>query len=440
MTETTGAERTKLPEHLTFRRRTVTLLLGSDQHIHRETRVGLTPEHLTTLARALRAHGLEPAFSVLTGAGERAGFADADYRAAGAEVVDEASLRSRPPADVVHALKEPTAWESRLPGPFLRIGALHLASKPPGVCQMLGRRNFGAIVDGGTVGNCSYLLDGGDRTPIVGSMSRFAGKVAAMKLVQGVTANGLEAGTVVIVGGGIAGLAAAEHARALAARLVVVERYRPLYPTLRRALTACGYRQQAVSIVETLDDHTLDDAVGVVFAHRSGAKAAEKVCDLTHIRRMRRGAGIADIAIDQGGSVRHDGYCEEDDAIAARAKYRQLFGDDFYYYAEVNMPREEPHDASIMHGDSVWRYIETLLLLCAIGGGPAAALASLRTLPPRVFTERTELGSRGVFDCLVQDLRNGLQLAVVDGELSVEDPDIAADPALNGWIDACAGR
>jgi len=414
-----------------------TLLLGSDEQIAHETRVGLTPAHLAPLVKRLSAAGVALDVLVLRGAGARAGFLDADYRAAGAELVDEAALGARPAVDVVHALKEPTAYESRLPGPFLRIGAVHLATKPSGVCAMLAQRNFAAIIDGGTVGNCSYLLDGGDRTPIVGSMSRFAGWVAAEKVVEGVRRRHPQ-GKVIVIGGGIAGTSAAEKLLAIAGEIVVIERYAPIHDRIRAQLVACGFRTDAVRILEHLDDQVFDHAIAIVFAHRSGARAAEKVCSLAQIERLEPGAGIADIAIDQGGSILHDGYSEDDDATTARAKYIELFAGRFFYYAEVNMPRERPRKASRMHGDAVLPYLEALLLMCALHGGPTAACAELRRLPPHRYSDAREFAGLSRFDCLKRDLRNGLQLAIKDGRVDVVDADIAADRALRRWIDGCA--
>ncbi len=418
-----------------FAKKQVALLLGSDEFIPHETRVGLTPEHLVRLRDDLAALNVDVDLLVLRGAGARAGFPDDAYRTVGAELVDEADLAARQAVDVVHALKEPTDYESRLPGPFLRIGAVHLASKPAGVCAMLAKRNFAAIIDGGTVGNCSYLLSGGDRTPIVGSMSRFAGWVAAQKLVDHVRARHPH-GKVVVVGGGIAGTSAAEKLLPIAEELVVVERYEPMHDALHATLTELGFPR--VSIRTTLDDEAMNNAIGIVFAHRSGAKAAEKVCTLAQIEDMKPGAGIADIAIDQGGSILHPGYEETDDAATARDKYTALFQDRFYYYAEVNMPREKPHDASKMHGDSALPYLEALLLLSAIHGDATAVARELLKHPAQRFTDAEQIAGHSHLDCLIQDLRNGLQLAITDDSVAITDTDIAQDDGMRSWIDGCS--
>ncbi|MCP3956287.1 MAG: hypothetical protein GY719_00390 [bacterium] len=427
---------------LPFRKRQVSFLLGTDEFIVQERRVAMTPRHVDLLRRDLRDLGLEPLVFVLRGAGEKAtseagvAFPDEEYAAAGAELIDPGRAGALGPIDVVHALKEPTAYESELQGPLLRIGALHLASKPPGLCRMLARRNFAAILDGGTVGNCSYLQHGGDRTPIVASMSRFAGSVSGRKLVEGLEQGGIGQGTVIVVGAGIAGMSAIEKVRPKAARLIVIEPWQPARQRVARELENLGF--ESFEIAASLTDQAFDDAVGIVFAHRSGAKAAEKVCSYDQIRRMRPGAAIADIAIDQGGSILHDGYSEEDDATTSREKYKALLSSDYFYYAETNMPREEPHEASEVHGDCSLPYVTALLALTAHHGGPMAAARRILEKEPWIFRSSDDLSGHGFLDCIIQDLRNGVQLALADGGLRITDPDIERDESLAAWIRDCA--
>ncbi len=426
---------------LAFRKRRVAFLLGSDALIPHETRVALTPQHVAQLRQDLAACGLEPEILVHAGAGERArsgdqlGFQDHEFAAAGARIVTREKLCELPPLDVVHALKEPTDYESELPGPFLRIGALHLASKPAGLCRLLARRNFAAIFDGGTIGNCAYLKFGGDRTPIVNAMSRFAGAVAARKLIAGMAGQGQSQGKVIVVGGGIAGQSAIRQLDPRKTELIVVEIAPQLAARLPGILCELGFTQ--FRVVSTVTDEALTDAIGILFAHRSGAKAAEKVCRFEQICKMRRGAAIADIAIDQGGSIDHDGYAEADDALTSRRKYQALLKD-FFYYAETNMPREEPYGASEFHGNASLPYVTLLLALCALYGGPQPAADHLLAGPARVYRSVDELAEFDLLRALTQDLRNGLQLARVAGRVEIVEPDILSDPNLCSWIRHCA--
>ena len=432
------AELTDLP----WQRRQVTFLLGTDEFIHQEQRVALVPRHLTRLREDLGACGLDVRLFVVQGAGIRArgasgeSYEDAQYEAVGATVVSPEAAAQLDSVDVLHALKEPTDYESHLPASFLRIGAVHLASKPPGLCRLFRAGNFAAVIDGATVGNSSYRIHRGDRTPIVGSMSRFAGSLAGRKVVEGLDLAGITKGKVVVVGGGIAGMSAIAEMVGRADPLVVVDPWEPTRQRLAEELPRVGFPQVEVS--EELTEEAMDDAVGLVFAHRTGAKKAEKVCDYDrHIRRMRKGGAIADIAIDQGGSIAHDDFDEDDDANQSRDKYIQLLTPEFFYYAETNMPREEPYEASSMHGDSSLPYVTALLALCAHLGSPAAVVDHLLERSVRAFRGDEPVGEATLLDCVMQDLRNGTQLAMVNGNLQATDPDIAADQQLMAWVEEC---
>ncbi|MEM9554359.1 MAG: hypothetical protein AAGC60_08880 [Acidobacteriota bacterium] len=420
----------------TPRRRSVRFLLGSDEAIRHERRTAFAPRHLERLRVDLEGLGLEPELFFVTGTGARTdpAYPDAAYQAAGARAVSVDEAAALDAVDLVHALKEPTAYEATLAGPFVRLGALHLASRPPGVCAMLRRGRVTAILDGATVGDCSYRLTGGDRTPIVGSMSRFAGAVAGRKVAEALDLRGLGPGPIVVVGAGIAGRAAIRKVAAHAVPLRVVEPWRPSRERLTSLLPALGIEH--FKIVEAVSDELFDDAVGLVFAHRSGARAAEKVCRLEQIERMRDGAAIADIAIDQGGSIAHDGYDMNDDAETARGKYIQLLGGRFSYYAEVNMPREEPREASDLHGDSSLPYVTVFLVLCALHDGPAAAIDALLERPRRVLSDDDPPPS-DLLEAVLQDLRNGVQIVLREDAMEITDPDVAADAALSGWVRSC---
>ncbi|MEM8929770.1 MAG: hypothetical protein AAGE94_01275, partial [Acidobacteriota bacterium] len=379
--------------------------------------------------------GLEPEVVVVAGVGARAGFADEAYREVGATVVPLADTPGLDAFDVVHALKEPTEYEAELRGPFLRLGALHLASRPSGVCRMCAQRNFSAILDGGTVGNASYRVTGSDRTPIVGSMSRFAGTVAGRKVVEGLADRGVGPGRVVVVGGGIAGRSAIRQVRSVTKTLVVVEPWEPMRRRLEGFLPTLGF--EAFEIVPELTDDTLDGAVGVVFAHRTGAQAAEKVCHHEQILRMTKGAAISDIAIDQGGAIAHPDYDPDDDAHVAREKYMALYDHDYAYYAEVNMPREEPREASESHGDAALPYVTALLALCAHEGAADAATTRLLTHDAKIVGHDEPVDA-DLFDAMIQDLRNGLQLAVVEGSVRITDADVDNDASLSAWVRDCS--
>ena len=423
-------------------RKSVSFLLGTDENIHHERRTALVPEHLDLLRTILGQAGIDLQLYTVRGVGVRARdeagnhYPDEDYRAVGAEIIEQDEVHRLAGLDLLHALKEPTEYEAKIPGPFLRLGAVHLASKPSGLCHLFGAANFAAVIDGATVGNCSYRLHGGDRTPIVGSMSRFAGSLAGRKVIEGLDIAGIASGKVVVVGGGIAGMSAIRELRGRAEPLVVVDPWPPTRERLRTSLPEEGF--PGAQVLADLTEEAMDDAVGIVFAHRAGAKKAEKVCSYErHIQRMRKGGAIADIAIDQGGSIDHADFSEDDDVTVSREKYIALLGDDYFYYADTNMPREEPYPASRLHGDSSLPYVAALLGLSALKGGAAAAAEDLLKKTVRTYSSDEPLPAFTLFEAVCQDLRNGTQITTRDGQVVVTDPDIAADPQLMAWVEGC---
>ncbi|MEM9787401.1 MAG: alanine dehydrogenase, partial [Pseudomonadota bacterium] len=129
-----------------------------------EFRVGLTPN----AAREAVGHG--HAVTVETGAGEGAGFADADYISAGAAIVDTAAdIFER--ADMVVKVKEPQPIERKM----LRDGQilftyLHLAPDPEQTRDLME--------SGATCIAYETVTDDRGGLPLLAPMSEVAGRLA----------------------------------------------------------------------------------------------------------------------------------------------------------------------------------------------------------------------------------------------------------------------
>lgn len=414
--------------------RAVRLLLDTDRGIGHEMRVGVIPAQLLQLRRALGDLGISLSIIAVRGAGERAGFADAEYEAAGASLVDADKFNTLPAVDVVHALKEPTEHEAEISKPFLRIGALHLASKPTGVGSLIASRSTCALFDGSTIGYCSDRLTGGDRTPIVASMSRIAGEIALARLLSSPLAHS-KPGKVVVVGGGNAGLTVIVGLKDSVHELIVVEIDVGLRDKLAWLLRTLGVPKFAV--VEQLSDDLVDGAMGIVFAHRLGAQQTEQVCRIDNLRRrIRFGGTIVDIAIDQGGSITYDAITSNDSTRERIEKYK-LALPDHDYYAESNMPRLRPARASEKHGEAVLPYLLALLYLCAQHTGPMEAAEHLVSTYPRSDApDDTSPNSNGLVDCVFGDLRNGLELLLREGRATIMHPDIVNNVDVCSWVNS----
>ncbi len=416
-----------------FKKSTVNFLLGTDRYIENEKRVGLIPQDIGKLHHALRDLGLSAEVYVIRAAGERAGFVDEEYATSGATIVKEDELSKLPGIDVVHALKQPTEIEAEIPGRFLRLGALHLVTKPRETIAVLRKKNFAALFDGGTIGDCSYVLSGSDKTPVVASMSRIAGDIAASEVLK---FGDLRSDKVIVVGAGNAGTRSILRLIDQVSDIVVIEIEPKLHKTIAYLLSKAGFPNY--TILKELPAEVFKDAAGVIFAPSQGPLGAEEVCTFTDICSMKTNACIADIAIDQGGSIYLESINKSDDVQTRIVKYRNaLEANGYRYFAEPNIPAREPNKASIMHSSAVLPSCVALLVLCALYGDPESAARELLSRDWKKITEYKELSQEHRIDfyqCMMQDLRNGLQVSVRNGKLIVEDPRLDKKQDLKQWL------
>lgn len=418
------------------RKRRVELLLGNDREIGREThsqerRVGITPDHVRELRGFFADLRLELSVLVMQGAGQRAGFADSDFVAAGAEILTEGELQYHDgPPDVVHALKEPSRYEAQIPGPFCRIGALHTGDfhSEGGLAGLLRKRNV-AIFDGSHIGAPDVF-----RIPIRGGMSIFAGEIAAEWVLDHLD-HRHASGRVVVVGAGNAGKAAL---RKMAADPAVTEIH--LLDSAEDPKRLDRIRAELADLAEVRvegiagTDHpallsAVDGAVAVVFAVARPREAAPKVVHVNSLKqRLADGALVVDISIDEKGAIL-------DPEIRRTWSLEQIIehlsrsfagSRNRVYRALSNMPRAYPRQASLAHGDAVLPYLATLLFLAARDGGAEGAIRHLavRAVDGRSPDPRQAEPAR-VLDALVQDLRNGMafypRFDPQNGRLEVSD-------------------
>jgi alanine dehydrogenase len=400
-----------------------TFLLGTDFHIGeehlppggvvtpeedpRERRVGITPGHVSSMSSWLQAAGVAPRLYVVAGAGARAGFPDAAYEDAGATVVPEAKVASLEHApDVVHALKEPTAYEATIPGRCIRIGALHLGDfhAESGLAAMMKKGNFSGVIDGSYMGGYAYKLRGGFDVPLRKTMSDFAGDIGADEFAGGaITRDPKHRHKVVVVGGGVAGRAAARRIVRTYGDTVSEVSIVEAMPGTRDALEREFGGDARVRVVpgSKVGERELDGVTALIVAtFRDSAK--DFVTSLGALKAMRRSGVIVDISCDEGPSVEVAGV-EKYDGEAARAFVRSAvegLGTGLRYEADTHLPRKRPHQASEAHGREVFPYLATLMHLCAACGGSAAAVEYLAAHTPGT--------DAGVFGALVSDLRAGL--------------------------------
>jgi alanine dehydrogenase len=273
------------------------MLVGVPTEIkNNEYRVGLTPASVHELV----AQGHQ--VIVQQGAGGEIGLPDAHYLAAGATIVDSAQEVFARAAMVVK-VKEPQPLECAM----LRDGQilytyLHLAPDP---------EQTAALVDSGAICIAYETITGpGGGLPLLAPMSEVAGRMAIQAgaahleksrggmglLLGGVP--GVAAGHVVIIGAGVVGANALQMAMGTGARVTVldknVDRLRQLDLVYGNRITTLYSNRQA------LEEAVLsaDLVIGGVLV--PGA-AAPKLVTRHMVSRMKQGAVIVDVAIDQGG-------------------------------------------------------------------------------------------------------------------------------------------
>jgi len=263
-----------------------------------EYRVALTPAG----AGALRMNGHR--VLVERGAGEGSGFSDEAYAAEGAEIVEKAGdVWKR--ADMVMKVKEPLPEEfGHFREGLILFTYLHLAAAP-GLAEALLRSKVTAIAY-----ETIQLPNGA--LPLLTPMSEVAGRMAVQIGAQYLEAfyggrgvllggvPGVPPADVVILGGGIVGTNAAKMALGLGANVVVIERSAERMRQLDdmfggsvRTLMSNPYNiANAVQRADLL--------IGAVLI--PGARTPRLVTEQM-VRKMKKGAVIVDVAVDQGGSI-----------------------------------------------------------------------------------------------------------------------------------------
>jgi alanine dehydrogenase len=261
----------------------------------RERRVALTPSAVHTAVG--RGHRV----LVQAGAGVGAGFTDADYKEAGADLlVDVDEVWG---ADVVVKVKEPQPEEHRHFRPELTLFAyLHLAAEPD-----LTR----ALVSSGIRAYAFETLSERGALPLLAPMSEIAGRAAAIVGAAQLSAADGGSGTlmggaagvppakVVVLGMGVAGTMAAVGARGLDAHVTGVD------IDLQRLYDhhlAGHVDATQISEPTLVGQHVRDADLVIGAALVPGARAPIVVTE-EQVASMRPGSVVVDLAIDQGGCI-----------------------------------------------------------------------------------------------------------------------------------------
>ena len=329
-----------------------------------EFRVAITPAGVHELVSA----GHE--VSVQAGAGLGSAIPDQEYQSAGAKIVASAG-ETWAAGDLVLKVKEPIDSEY----PMLREGLtlftfLHLAADLPLTNELIKKKVTGIAYE--TVQLTSRGL------PLLAPMSEVAGRLAplvgANTLLRQNGGNGMLLGgvpgtrpaKVVVLGGGVAGTSAVAVAVGMGAEVTVLDtnlnRLREL-----DALYAGRLKTIASNTFE-IERAVLEADLVIGSVLIPGAKAPKLVTN-SLVKKMKPGAVLVDIAIDQGG-------CFEDSKPTTHAEPTFKVHDTIFYCV-ANMPGAVPHTSTYALTNATLPYVKAIAnqgWKKALAADPALAL------------------------------------------------------------------
>jgi alanine dehydrogenase len=273
------------------------MLIGVPREIKsNEHRIGLTPAGVRELVQ----HGHQ--VLVQRDGAVTIGFDNTHYEQAGAEVVNTAAEIFKR-AELIIKVKEPQPVECAMlrPGQAL-FTYLHLAPDPEQTRLL--------VESGATCIAYETVTSASRGLPLLAPMSEVAGRMAIqagahnLELTQGGDGillggvPGVEPARVLVIGGGVVGINAARMAMGLGADVTVLDRS---LERLQELEMLFGGRMKTVfSTADAIERYALeaDLVIGAVLI--PGA-AAPRLIPRDLVKRMKKGAVMVDVAIDQGG-------------------------------------------------------------------------------------------------------------------------------------------
>ena len=309
-----------------------------------ETRVGLVPSGVAALVQ----HG-HPVL-VQASAGEGSSISDEEYRRAGAAIVASAGSVWAD-SELVVKVKEPQPAEYEFFRPSLTLFTyLHLAPLPDLTDQLIRYAVNGVAYE--------TIVEPDGTLPLLTPMSEVAGRMAVQVGAQylerenggrGVLLGGVPGvapANVVVLGGGVVGTNAAKVARGMGAHVSIIDRN---LNRLRELDDIFG------GMVTTLasNEYTISDSLlhadlvigGVLIPGASAPKLVRR----EHISRMKPGAVVVDVAIDQGGCFETSHATTHTDPV--------YFVDNVLHYCVSNMPAAVPHTSTFALTNATFPYL-----------------------------------------------------------------------------------
>jgi alanine dehydrogenase len=331
------------------------MIIGVPKEIKdNEARVGITPAGVKALTEAGHTMLVE------TQAGAQSGFPDEEYQNAGAEMVGEAG-HVWGKSEMVVKVKEPIESEYV----FFREGLvlftyLHLAPLPELTDKLLESKIIGIAYE--------TVRDRQGTLPLLTPMSEVAGRMSVQVgatylekerggrgiLLGGVP--GVPPAHVCILGGGVVGTNAARVALGFGAKTTIIDvnlnRLRELDDIFNGRLYTLASNSYNVA-------HATREADLVIGGVLIPGTTAPKIVTRAMVARMKKGAVIVDVAIDQGGCV--------ETARPTSHSDPSFLVDGVVHYCVTNMPGAVPNTSTLALTNSTFPYLLRLANLGARG-------------------------------------------------------------------------
>ncbi len=321
------------------------MIIGVPKEIKdNESRVGITPAGVKALTEA--GHKV----LVQTQAGAQSGFPDDEYQNAGAEIVGDAGYVWGK-SEMVVKVKEPIEPEYL----YFREGLvlftyLHLAPLPDLTSKLLESKVIGIAYE--------TVRDRQGTLPLLTPMSEVAGRMSVQVgasyleserggrgiLLGGVP--GVPPAHVCILGGGVVGTNAARIALGFGAKTTLIDvnlnRLRELDDIFDGRLYTLASNSYNI-------EHATREADLVIGGVLIPGATAPKIVTRAMVSKMKKGAVIVDVAIDQGGCI--------ETAKPTSHSNPSYTVDGVVHYCVTNMPGAVPHTSTLALTNSTFPYV-----------------------------------------------------------------------------------
>jgi len=323
------------------------VIIGTPKEIkNKEFRVGLTPLSVQTLTQDGHKVLIEK------NAGEGSGFFDDDYIKSGAVICNSAKdIFDK--SELIVKVKEPQKIETdQLQEGQILFTYLHLASSLELTHQLLNSKCKSIAYE--TITSDTHGL------PLLMPMSEVAGRLSVQAgasclekhhggiglLLSGSSFS--DPAKTLIIGGGVVGYNAALIANGMGSQMTILEKSITRIDFLKNKFP----NADVLSIDDTKIEEILPKFDLVIGAVLIPGAQAPKIIKRDHLKIMKKGSVLVDVAIDQGG-------CFETSKATSHDNPTYII-DEVVHYCVANMPGAVPRTSTISLNSATLAYIQKL--------------------------------------------------------------------------------